>query len=97
MQSANRSLSRICGLARNVPFTLGEVIVLLQVYVIEEAPYTVLMGQPFDSITESRIINDQKGNQTVCITCPNTRVMVMIPTYRRGVLSRRVDGLANFW
>jgi len=58
MQSANRSLSRICGLARNVPFTLGEVIVLLQVYVIEEAPYTVLMGQPFDSITESKIINN---------------------------------------
>jgi len=29
MQSANGSLSRTCGLARNVPFTLGEVIVLL--------------------------------------------------------------------
>jgi len=58
MQSANGLLSRTCGLARNVPFTLGGVTVLLQVHIMEEAPYTVLMGCLFDSITESRIIND---------------------------------------
>jgi len=37
MQSANRSLSRTYGLARNVPFTLGGVMVLLQVHVIDVA------------------------------------------------------------
>jgi len=58
MQSANGSFSRTCRLARNVPFTLGEVTVLLQVHIMEEVPYTVLMGWPFDSIIESRIIND---------------------------------------
>jgi len=58
IQSANGSLSRTCGLARNVPFTLGGVTVLLQVHIMEEVPYTVLMGRPFDSIMESRIIND---------------------------------------
>jgi len=97
MQSANGSLSRTCRLARNVPFTLEGVMVLLQVHIMEKAPYTVLMGCSFDSIIESRIINDREGNQTVCITCPNTRVMVTIPTYKRGALPRRVDGLANFW
>jgi len=44
MQSANGSLFRTCGLARNVPFTLGGVTVLLQVHIMEETPYTVLMG-----------------------------------------------------
>ena len=78
-------------------FTLGGVTVLLQVHIIEQVPYIVLIEQPFDSIIESRIINDQKGNQMVCITCPNTRAIVMIPTYKREVLSRRVDGLAKFW
>jgi len=71
--------------------------VLLQVHIMEEAPCTVLIGRPFDSITESRIINDQEGNQTVCITCPNTGAMVIIPTYKRGALPKRVDSLANFW
>jgi len=64
---------------------------------MEEAPYTVLIGWPFDSITESRIINNREGNQMVCITCSNTGAMIIIPTYKRGALPRRVDGLANFW
>jgi len=97
MQSVNGSLFRICRLARKIPFTLGGVTILLQVHIMEEAPYTILMGWPFDSITESRIINDREGNQMVCITYPNTEAMVMIPTYKRGTLPRRVDGLANFW
>jgi len=97
MQSANGSLSRTCGLARNVLFTLGGVTVLLQVHIMEEVPYTVLIEHSFDSITESRIINNQEGNQTDCITCPNTGTMVMISTYKRGALPRRVDSLAIFW
>jgi len=97
MQSANGSLSRTCGLARNVPFTLGRVTVLLQVHVIDAAPYTVLLGWPFDTITESRIVNNKEGNQTVCITCPNTGTKVAIPTYKRGELPRKVENLANFW
>ena len=58
MQSANGSLSRTYGLSRNIPFTLGGVTVLLQVHIMEDAPYTVLLGWSFDSITESRIINN---------------------------------------
>jgi len=97
MQSANGSRSRTCGLARNVPFTLGGVTVLLQVHVMDAAPYTVLLGRPFDTITESRIVNDKEGNQTVCITCPNTGTKVAILTYKRGELPRKVENLANFW
>ena len=58
IQSANGSHFRICRLARNVPFTLEGVTVLLQVHIMEEVPYTVLMGWLHDSITDSRIIND---------------------------------------
>ena len=58
MQSANGSLSRMSGLSRNVLFTLGRVTLLLQVHILEDAPYTVLLGWPFDSITDSQIINN---------------------------------------
>jgi len=64
---------------------------------MDVAPYTVLLGRPFDTITESRIVNDKKGNQTVYITCPNTGAKVAIPTYKRGELPRKVESLANFW
>jgi len=36
--------------------------VLLQIHVIDVVPYTVLLGRPFDTITESWIVNDKKGN-----------------------------------
>jgi len=58
LQSTNGSLSRTCGLAKNVPFTLGDVTVLLQAHIMETAPYKILLGKPFDTITESTIVND---------------------------------------
>ena len=41
IQSANGSLSRIYSLTRNIPFTLGRIIVLLQVHIIDKISYTV--------------------------------------------------------
>jgi len=79
----NRSLSQTCGLAKNVPFTLGDIIMLLQVHIIEIALYKILLGRPFDAITKSMIVNDQEGNQTINITCPNTGMRAAIPTYKR--------------
>jgi len=70
--------------------------VLLQVHIIDAASYTVLLGQLFDIITESWIVNDKEGNQTVCITCSNTGNKVTILTYKRGELPRKVENLANF-
>ena len=69
---------------------------LLQIYVMNIASYIVLLGRPFDTITESWIVNDKEGNQTVCITCLNTRNKIAIPTYKRGKLPRKVENLANF-
>jgi len=62
MQSMNGSLSRMYRLARNVPFTLEEVMVFLQVHVMDMVSYTVLLGRSFDTIMESRIVNDKEGN-----------------------------------
>ena len=62
MQSTNGLLSRTCGLARNILFTLRGVTVLLQVHVIEETPYMVLLGWPFDLIMANKVINNQEGN-----------------------------------
>jgi len=58
LQSANESLSQTCRLAKNMPFTLGDVTVLLQAHIMEMAPYKILLGRPFDTITESTIVNN---------------------------------------
>jgi hypothetical protein len=51
MESANKSLERTLGLAKNVPFLFGTIIVYLQVHVLGNAAYEVLLGRPFDIVT----------------------------------------------
>jgi len=96
LQSVNGSLSRTCGLAKNVLFILGDITVLLQAHIMEMAPYKILLGRPFDAITESTIVNDREGNQTINITCPNTGTRAAILTYKRGSLPRKPETLAYF-
>ena len=96
MQSANRQVEKTLGLARNVPFLFGEIMVYLQVHIIREPAYKVLLGWPFDALTESEVKNSKDGAQLVTITDPNTGNKVTLPTYTRGqtprILKRQTIG-----
>jgi hypothetical protein len=84
MQSANGSLDRSLGLANNVKFRFKNLTIYLQVHVLEKAAYDVLLGRPFDCVTKSEIKNWVSGDQTITLTCPNTNLRVVIPTFDRG-------------
>lgn len=85
MQSANKSLAKTEGLARNVPFLFGETLtVYLQVHIIKNPAYDVLLGRPFDTLTKSVIKNAHDGNQTIVVTDPNSTRRVEIPTFAKG-------------
>ena len=96
MQSANKTVEETLGLARNVPFIFGEITVYLQVHIITDPAYKVLLGRPFDVLTESLIQNYRDGGQTVIVTDPNTRKRCVLPTYERGkppnILQSSVEG-----
>jgi hypothetical protein len=84
MESANKSLEKTLGLARNVPFVFGPITVYLQVHVIEKAAYKVLLGRPFDTITESEVKNSKDGSQSLTLTDLNTGERCVMSTYERG-------------
>jgi hypothetical protein len=84
MQSANTPLKQSVGLARNVPFTFGDIHVYLQVHIIETTASDVLLGQPFDISTRSNIQNFSSGMQTITIMDPNTQKRVALHTLMRG-------------
>ncbi|KAF9439902.1 hypothetical protein P691DRAFT_689353, partial [Macrolepiota fuliginosa MF-IS2] len=100
MQSANGQVERTCGLAVDVPFSLGGITIYLQVHVMENPAYRVLLGRPFDVLTESQVRNLASGGQIVVITDPNTQKRAVLPTYPRGespiVLSRNQKLGVNF-
>ena len=84
MESANRSIEKTLGLAKNVPFLCGSITVYLQVHIMSNPAYKVLLGRPFDTITESSVKNERDGSQTIILTDPNTGERCEMHTYERG-------------
>ena len=68
------------GLARNIPFLIENITFYLQVHIVGSVAFDILLGRPFDILTESIIHNFSDGDQTYTIKDPNTGCIVTIPT-----------------
>ncbi|KAJ7324037.1 hypothetical protein DFH08DRAFT_817512 [Mycena albidolilacea] len=95
MQSANGAVSPSLGLARNVPFRIGDIILYLQVHIVRNPAYDVLLGRPFDVLTQSIIRNFANEDQTITICDPNTGKLATVPTVPRGPPRHRQQGFSN--
>ncbi|KAJ7489613.1 hypothetical protein B0H11DRAFT_2011723 [Mycena galericulata] len=84
MESANGSISPSLGLSRNVAFKFGEITLYLQVHIVRAPAYDVLLGRPFDKLTECTVANSANGDQTITIHDRNTGKVSTIPTIPRG-------------
>ncbi|KAF7344736.1 hypothetical protein MVEN_01634300 [Mycena venus] len=92
MQSANGAITPSLGLARNVPFRVGDITLYLQVHIIRNPAYDVLLGRPFDVLTQSIVRNFANEGQTITICDPNTGKLATIPTIPRGSARNRSQG-----
>jgi hypothetical protein len=84
MESANGSTDFTLGLARNVAFTLEGITLRFQVHIVRSPAYDILMGRPFDVLTESTVQNYKNEDQTITIKDPTFGRILTIPTVRRG-------------
>ena len=91
MKSANGTFNWSLGLARNVSFVIGDITLYFQVHVISSPSYAILLGRPFNALTESVIRNFANEDQTITITDPNSGKQCTIPTFPRGVHMCRQD------
>ena len=94
MQSANGEVDRSLGLARNVPFRIDDLSFYLQVHVIRNPAYDVLLGRPFDVLLQSTVINYPNEDQTITLHEPGTGRPLTVPTSKRGhkaILARQKD------
>lgn len=83
MQSANGSINPSLGLAHNILFMITKTTLYLQVHIIRNPPYDILLGRPFDVITASIVHNYTNEDQTIMIHDPNTGQTVTVPTFPR--------------
>jgi hypothetical protein len=84
MVSANGGVDQSLGLAKNVPFQIGDITLYLQVHVLRQPAYDILLGRPFDVLTELVVCNYSNENQTITILDPNSGKKVTVPTVKRG-------------
>ena len=84
MMSANSEIDQSLSLACNVPFLVGDITLYLQVHVLRNPAYNILLGQPFDVLTRSVVQNYLDENQTVTILDPNTGKKATVPTIPHG-------------
>lgn len=85
MESASNHVEKTLGLAKNVRFAVGGLNLYLQVHILENPPYKVLLGRPFGSLACSTVKNKPDGSSDIILTDPNTKVVATVPTYERGV------------
>jgi hypothetical protein len=84
MESASGHIEQTLGVARNVCFEIGGLKLYLQVHILENPPYRVLLGKPFETLGTTVIQSYEDGSSEVVIKDPNTKRIAVVPTYERG-------------
>jgi len=84
MESVSNHLERTLGLARNVLFAIAGLKIFLQVHILENPPYRVLLGRPFETFTSCISKTRPDGSSELVITDPNSKTVAIVPTYKRG-------------
>ncbi|KAF8233548.1 hypothetical protein L208DRAFT_1266130 [Tricholoma matsutake] len=91
MQSANGTVDKTLGLACNmVNHTFNRITPYMQIHVIRDPAYDILLGQPFDVLMESIIRNYRNKAQMITICDPNSTWTTTIPSIPRSHHCRKV-------
>ena len=83
MQSTNGEVDQSLGLMCNVPMTIGEITLYVQIHIIRCPVHNILLGRPFNILTESVMCNYANEDQAITIQDPNSGLLTTIPTIPR--------------
>ncbi|EKM79650.1 hypothetical protein AGABI1DRAFT_22428, partial [Agaricus bisporus var. burnettii JB137-S8] len=83
METANSSRETTLGLLRDLPVHIGSNVFYLQVQVFETAPYEMLLGRPFMTLTQAKTRHYANGDSEITLLDPNTKELLTIPTSTR--------------
>ena len=83
MESASATTTQTLGLVENHPVQLGPVTVFLQIQIVEDAPFEVLLGRPFFDVTSCTEISRPGGKHEIQIRDPLTGKLYTFATEPR--------------
>ena len=91
MESANSGTTTTMGTVENYPVKLGDITILLQLQVIENAPFQVLLGRPFFDVTNCSEVSEQGGGHHLLVKDPKSGAPFKVATYPRLHKTPRVN------
>jgi hypothetical protein len=83
MEAANSTITKTHSHLHNIHFTFDDIDIYLQVQVMPNTPYDILLGCPFYALTECITKDFANGDQHLTIMDPNTWQCVTILTKER--------------
>ena len=84
MVSANASSNQTIGLIHNLKVTIRAYNFYLQVQVVENASYEMLLGRPFLTLTEANTQHRANSDLHITLQDPNSKAILTLPTRARG-------------
>ena len=95
MEGANSSTSWTIGCAENLSMSIGNINFQVHAYVVENAPFRLLLGRPFHNLLLSRLEDNADGSVNLSIHDPTDQShTVQVPTKARRIRSGFTTTLA---
>jgi hypothetical protein len=96
MESANKSKNETLGLLQDLKILIGGYAFYVQAQVVEDAPYELLLGRPFFTLTQATHRHFSNGESHLTLVDPNTHAVITIPTRARKREGVRVAFQSGF-
>ena len=84
LKAANKSKEDTLGVVENARLKVGGMEFRLQIHVVGDAPFDILLGWPFFALASCITRDQMSGDQSVTLTDPNSGVQFMMPTRQRS-------------
>jgi hypothetical protein len=84
MELANLSKNETMGLLQDLKVEIGGYNFYVQVQVVQDAPYKLLLGRPFFTLTQAIHRHFSDGSSHLTLVNPNTNAVLTISTHARN-------------
>jgi hypothetical protein len=84
MDAANNTSTMTLGMVENHPVKIGSVTYFLQIHVVANSPFQVLLGRPFFDVANAKEISRSGGGHIIEIQDPETKEHFVFATQERA-------------
>ena len=84
MQSVNSKVNKTLGLTWNILMLISVIMLYIQIHIVCNLAYDILLGRPFDIVLDSIVCNFSNKDQTITIHDPNTSETTTVLTFLHG-------------